>query len=338
MIAAADPRVGVVGRTARTRDRALRVGYPGVTFRLRFEGSSLGVRVESTSEHSYLMVSVDGQTPRMLKLSGSVQELSLASGLGAGEHEVEVLHATETWLGIVTIHAWILPRSGQLLSARPASERRLLVIGDSVSSGEAVKRTADCVKDSSWWDPANSYGMVLARALHAEVELVCYGGRGLLRDWQGRQDVLNAPQFFELAVPDPEQAEAWEHARSVPDFVLVSLGTNDFNLGLGPLPAEAEFVSRYVQFVRRIREVYPQTQVWLTAGAMVNDDADPARPQRSVLNAYLARTVRELHDAAVGVAESSHFPGDACDAHPTRAQHAQMAAQLLPQVRRILSW
>jgi hypothetical protein len=44
--------------------------------------------------------------------------------------------------------------------------------------------------------------MRLARALDAQVHLVSYGGRGLLRDWQGKTDVLNAPQFFQLTIAE----------------------------------------------------------------------------------------------------------------------------------------
>jgi hypothetical protein len=38
------------------------------------------------------------------------------------------------------------------------------------------------------------------------------------------------------------------------------------------------------------------------------------------------------------LAPVAHQPGDAVDGHPTTAQHAAMAAELLPQLRRITGW
>jgi hypothetical protein len=272
----------------------------------------------------------------------------LAQGLGAGEHVVDIVHRTEAWQGIVTVQGFALGDGGQLLTPKPWPERRVLVIGDSVSSGEGVDRAdsgrhdhpaSECSKDK----PAGSngylsYGMLLARALEAQCQLVTYGGRGLLRDWQGQRDVLNAPQFFQLSVPEESPKVLWDHARYQPDVVIVSLGTNDFNLGLGALPTEAEYVPAYVAFVRTILAAYPRTRVFLTEGAIVNDEADPARPQKTVLRRYIARTVQELRSDRVSAVDSNQYPGDACDSHPTGEQHASMARDLEPVIRQAMNW
>ena len=111
--------------------------------------------------------------------------------------------------------------------------------------------------------------MLLARALSAQAQLVCYGGRGLIRDWRGRRDVPNGPQIFDLAVADDRPRAVWDHASYLPDVVVVSLGTNDFNLALGPFPEREEFVTAYVAFVRAIRARYPAAAIILTEGARV---------------------------------------------------------------------
>jgi lysophospholipase L1-like esterase len=167
---------------------------------------------------------------------------------------------------------------------------------------------------------------------------VCYGGRGLVRDWQGRSDVLTGPQLFELAVPEETGAAPWDHASYTPDAVFVSLGTNDFNLAIGPLPEREVFVSACVRFVKKIRSRYPAAQVFLTEGAIVSDESDPTRPQKTVLREYLAETARRLADTRVHVLPSRHYPGDAQNSHPTREQHAAMARDFEPVIRRTLGW
>ena len=84
-----------------------------------------------------------------------------------------------------------------------------MFIGDSVTCGGGVDNNAQCKPDPE--HPANnvydSYGMLLGRRMDAQIQLVCYGGRGLERDYRGlgiSDGVLNAPQFLDLAVVTDE--------------------------------------------------------------------------------------------------------------------------------------
>jgi lysophospholipase L1-like esterase len=181
--------------------------------------------------------------------------------------------------------------------------------------------------------------MLLARALDAQCHLVAYGGRGVIRDWRGKSDILNAPQFFGLAVADePGPAPPWDHGSYVPDGVVVSLGTNDFNLALGALPEREAFVSAYVGFVKAIRQRYPDALLFITEGAIVNDESDPVRRPKTTLGEYLDEAVRRLADPRVRHVAARHYPGDACNAHPTREQHRLMARDLEPVLRSALGW
>ncbi len=338
-VKATDPHVAIMGRAQSERDGSVRFGYPGVTLRIAFAGASLGWRAASTSSSTRMAVIVDGAPAQTVRLNGGQAELLLVEGLGEGEHHVDVVHRTEAWQGIVTVDGFLLGEHGQLLDPKPWPERRLLVIGDSVTSGEGVDRAPECETDKPAGSNAYlSYGMRLARALDAQVHLVSHGGRGLVRDWEGKRDVLNAPQFFQLSVPEEDPKVLWNHAAYRPDVVLVSLGTNDFNLALGPPPKQEEYVAAYVSFVRAMRGVYAAARIFLTEGAMINDDADAVRPQKSILRAYIAETVKRLKDDRVRAIPSNHYPGDACDAHPTGEQHASMAHDLEPIIRQAMGW
>ena len=229
-----DPRVRITGRVDRSRPGRVRIGYPGVALRVRFEGTSLAMRADATTPDVYFDVTVDGGPPRVLRLSSGTGDTVLAQGLPRGTHTVELVHRNETWQGVAGSSG--SGRTGASLEPEPRPARRLLFVGDSVTCGENVDRAVGaCRKDASHWNAAGSYGMRLAGALGAEAHLVCYGGRGLVRDWQGRTDVLNAPRFFDLAVPE-EDGPAWDHAAWAPDVVVVSLGTNDFSAAAGALP------------------------------------------------------------------------------------------------------
>ena len=337
-----DPRLAVMGRVDRPGG-ALRFGFPGVTLRLRFEGPSLAMRVSASSGVSRLAVLVDGAEPRVVRLGKGDSEVVLAAGLTAGAHDLDIVHRTETWQGIVTVRGLVLAPGGRLLPPTPWPTRRLLFIGDSVTCGERVDRGPDCdgnakIDTAATSNAYLSYGMLLGRALDAQVQLVCYGGRGLTRDWRGKKNLLNAPQLFEVAVPTDTGASRWDHTVYLPDLVVVSVGTNDFNLALGALPDREPFVAAYVDFVRAVRARAPHAPILLTEGAIVNDETDPARPQKTVLRAYLAETVRRLGDPHVQAVPAVRYPGDACNEHPTAAQHAAMARDLEPVIRTATGW
>jgi lysophospholipase L1-like esterase len=338
LIPPSDPRVSLMGRVDATDSARIRLGYPGVTLRLRFLGPSLSVRTLTTTPNSHLDVIVDGGEPRVIHLPQGETETALALGLAGGEHLVEIVHRTETWVGVITLVGFRLAPEGRLLDPPPLPRRRMLFIGDSVTCAEGVDRIPGHKQGRpAGWNPRLSYGMLLARTLGAQCHLVCYGGRGLIRDWAGRRDVLQAPQLFDLALPEELAPPAWDHSAYVPDVVVVSLGTNDFNLGIGDFPESEEWVGAYVRFAQAIRGRYPQAHIFLTEGAIV-DDAPGGRPQKSVLRSYIAQTVERLADPRVHVLLSQHYPGDAGDAHPPAAAHAAMARDMEPIIRAAAGW
>lgn len=322
---ASDSRIAIMGRTEQTANGNLRFAYPGVTLTFNAVARSATLMAQSTSEQSYLEIIVDDQAPQAIKLSRHMEPITLFSSGDRNEHRVEVIHRSETWHGVVTIGALEMS-DGELLAPSALPKKRLLILGDSVTCGEAIERQAGCEKNTSWWNPRLSYGMLTAKALDAQVQLVCYGGRGLVRSWNGKTDDLNLPDFFELAVADPQAPVAWDHSRYTPDVILSAIGTNDFSQGI---PERETYVATYVKLVQRLRDLHPQAQIALTEGAILNGE------KKAALQEYLAATAQRLNDPHVLILPSNYYPGDACDAHPTREQHADMANDLTPLLQRL---
>ncbi|RSZ59433.1 SGNH/GDSL hydrolase family protein [Massilia atriviolacea] len=326
-VPASDARIARMGRTVAQADGSLRFAYPGVQLSLTFEGRALAVDAAASGERSYLDVSVDGGAPRTIRLSPASRTINLVDEPEPGVHRVEILHRTESWQGVVTLARFAT--DGALLAAPALPRRKMLVLGDSVTCGEAVDRVRGADNDSSWWNPRASYGMLAAQALGAQVHLVCHGGRGLVRSWNGRTDEKNLPDFYELAIATDGQAVRWDHAAYDPDLIVSAIGTNDFGTSI---PARAAYVNAYAALVRTLLRNHPRAQIVLTEGAML----DGAR--KAALRRYIAATIGRVGSARVHAAASQHHPGDATDAHPTKAQHAAMARELLPQLRAVTGW
>lgn len=326
-ITAADPHVARMGRSAITAAGAAHVGYPGVSFYASFDGTRVAVAAEASGDNSYLDVIVDGGAPRKLHLAKGAQTVVLAQDLARQPHTVEIVNRSETWHGTATFNRF--DTDGSWLAAPELPQRKLLVLGDSVTCGEAIDRVPGEKKHPSWWNPRASYGMLLARDLHAQVQLVCAGGRGLVRTWDNRTDLLKLPDYYQLAIADQKAPVAWDQRDYRPDLIVVAIGTNDFNPGI---PDRAQYVDAYVRFVRTLLTDHPQAQVALTEGALLTGE------KKAALVAYLAETVRRVDDKRVRAIASVTVAGDAQDGHPTREQNADIAKGLLPQLQAIMRW
>ena len=326
-IAAADPHLARMGRSAIDADGAVRFGYPGVSFYARFDGTRATVAAQASGSDSYVDVIVDDGPARKLRLERGAHTVVLATGLAAGPHTVQIIHRSETRFGTATFASF--GTDGVWLPAPELPQRKLLVLGDSVTCGEAIDRVPGEKKNASWWNARDSYGMLLARDLHAQVQLVCAGGRGLVRTWDNRTDLLNLPDYYQLAIADQQAPVTWDQRDYRPDLVLVAIGTNDFNPGI---PDRAQYVDTYVRFVRTLLQDHPQAQIVLTEGALLTGE------KKAALVAYLAETVQQVGDRRVRTVGSNIAAGDAQDGHPTRAQNIDMANGLLPQLRAVMRW
>lgn len=325
-VAATDAHIAHMGRLAETPEGAVRFAYPGVRLSFGFTGTALSVDASSSGAHSYLEAVIDGGLPQRIKVGSAKATYALLEAAAPGRHTVEIMHRSETWHGVVTLTGFHV--DGELMAAPTQAQRRMLVLGDSVTCAEGAGQRVG-KKDSSWTDPRHSYGMLAAQALDAQVHLVCHGGRGLVRSWNGRLDEHNLADFYELAIADAAQPVRWDHSRYQPDLIVSAIGTNDFSSGI---PAREAYVAAYVKLVRTLLRNHPQAQVVLTEGAILHGE------NKALLGAYIAETVRRLDDRRVHALGSEHHAGDPQDAHPTGAQHAAMARELAPQLRKLMGW
>lgn len=335
-ITADDTRLQLLGQIDQSNPKRPRFGYPGTGLRLRFQGSSLSLHLTSDSDKSALTVVTDHGDPTLQLLQKGDQTLVIARELEQGPHTVEVYKRTETWQGMVTLLGIEVPQEGTLLSLPQLPTRKLMFVGDSVTCGSGVENNFICTSDPAHpaSDAYHSYGMELGRRLDAQTHLVCYGGRGLDRDYRGlgiAENVLNAPQFLDLSIlaDDAANRAPWDSSKWTPDGIVVSLGTNDFNLQkTRPLDGEV-FAGDYARFLMTLRSHYPNASIFVTEGAIVTDP---------FLRRYIQDAVSRTNDARIQWVKANHYPGNGCDGHPTRAQHQQIADDLEPVLRKTLAW
>jgi lysophospholipase L1-like esterase len=327
-IKATDNHITVMGRTQQNNDGSVRFAYPGVSFFMNTKAASLSMVASSNSGKAWLDIIVDDGEPKVIQIGQQPQSYELFRFEKAGKHKVRIINRTETWQAVTTISEFELT-DGKLLAAPSLPKRKVLVLGDSVTCAEMIDRVAGEKPDPRWNNARKSYGMLTAQAVNAQVNLVCMGGRGLVRSWNGKTDEHNLPDFYQFSVPDDKDPAPWNHAQYDPDLIVSAIGTNDFSPGI---PDRESYINTYVKLVLTLLANHKHAQIVLTDGAILNGE------KKAALIDYIAETVKRVGDKRVHIATSTNYPGDKTDAHPTKEQHAAMAKDLIPQIKKVMKW
>lgn len=128
-----DPHVTYVGRFDTRDPRGPRCAWAGSEAAAAFDGTALGVRMRDTATEDYFAVEVDGGTPTVLAVRPRQERYDLARDLPRERHFVRLIKRTEPNAGTAQILGF--ETDGALLAPRPRPQRRIEIIGDSISCG-----------------------------------------------------------------------------------------------------------------------------------------------------------------------------------------------------------
>lgn len=322
-----------VGRFNTTDAAGPRSAWSGTTIKANFSGTGISANLVSVGNNWYNVI-IDGvvRTP-VNAPAGTNGLVTLASGLSAGNHTIEFVRRTEAYIGDVQFKGFTVT-GGSLLAAPAAASRRIEFIGDSITCGYGNEG----IDQYHTFTPQNenaylAYGSVSARALSADSFNICWSGKGVIRNYSGdTTDIL--PSLYSRILPY-DTTTLWNASQWVPQVVVINLGTNDFGSGT---PDKTAFVNGYVTFYNRIRTQYPNAHIYVALGPLLyGTGLTSARD-------YLTTAVSQISAAGDTKVHFIEFPqqdgslGYGEDWHPSVAQHAAMANQLVAQIKADLGW
>ena len=339
---ATDARIRVMGRHRLDDGGAVDFAASGVTFFLKFRGPALDAEmIEQSGDataHNWFTVVVDGGEPSRFRTGPGRSWYALASGLGAGEHTLALSKATEGQNGHDRL---VAVRTTQLLLPDPLPDRKIELIGNSITSGFGLDaRDVACGK-GTWYDEHHAwlaYGPRLARRLDAQWMLSSVSGIGMHRNWNSPGPVM--PRVYDgVYMEYADTTTSWDFRQYTPDLVVVALGTNDFSAGDGATPRPEldgdAFVADYTAFLARVRRNYPRARM-LLLNSPVFDASMKAR-----LAGYLQRVIDDrlaAGDSAIAAFTFKGQYGAGCSGHPDLAEHLRMTDELEPVVKALMGW
>jgi lysophospholipase L1-like esterase len=324
-----DPRIQYSGRVDFSNPQRPRFDWSAVSIQIHFKGPAIAFLLEDAQNR--FDVWVDGK-PQTVLTATLTQSAYTIDSLGAGEHKLQLVRRTEASFGPTTFLGLSLPDGVELLAAPAPLARKIEVIGDSWVCGYGNESpTVHCDNQGPYENANRSFAMVAARELKAEAHLVCYSGRGVVRNYGDLKRHSDEPfplLLDRLLCGEPQSH--WDYSTWTPDVVVIHLGTNDFSTMTHP--DAQDFQDSSVALLVHLRSLYPQASLfWFSATGW--PDYYP-----SVEKAVTARN--DAGDAKVYCVGYPPVPQDqmGCDFHPNVKVHQKLATLLARAIRQKLGW
>ncbi len=345
---------------------------------MRFDGTAISVKLEDEfrwGRRNYFDVIVDqgSDCERRAKIAPKPGQTEYPAvwGLAAGEHTAVFVKRTESSIGNVTFRGFGF--AGDALEAPPAPDRKVVIIGDSISCGvgddlipvddrpDGVTFDTMCAEDN-WGVPYHNaykaFGSLVAEHFDADFQAVAVSGIGLMHTYSSSpdDDLRPLPEVYDSVLLQDPDSPAWDPKGFVPDLVLIVLGTNDFSpgdvLANHPKISVDEYVSNYIDFIDKLMSdaYYPDAKFLLLGSPMLgNNYPDETYTFRDDLDESIAAV--EEHYSSMGIDSVKSQPidrtiGRGCSSHPSGDEHAQIAGtqewnghtQLIPVVADLMGW
>lgn len=322
------------------------VSWSGARIRANFSGTSVSATLDEGGT-SYFDVMIDGTLTQTIALTAGTSTYSLASGLAAGNHTVELYRRSEPIYGITTFVSFDFG-DGQLLATPSPFTHKLEFLGDSLTAGFGVEcSSASETNTAATQNEHKSFASIAADSLNAEHYNLAYSGTGVYWNY-----IRTDPQVYGLDYPlthpaEPQTSPNWDFTRYTPDVVWLMIGSNDWDEveSTDPPPPLDGYIEKYQELVTFVRAQYPNAELFLAVPPDATNDYPVGYNDLTNLTAAvnaIKSAQNALGDMRVTTFSFTNSNRDVdltgCASHPNAARQASMAAEAAAAIKQTMNW
>lgn len=314
------PQIKYLGRHTLGADGKVSFSFNLTGFTAHFRANGVRVTFSKGAElpPTYVRAELDGKVIRYDTVSG---ETELVFDGFSGEHTF-TLRRVGGGIEPITLHGVeLIGDECEMLPVPDGAPLRMEFIGDSMTYGYGLLcESWNAYREDTDGDGTKTYAYLTAEALGAEIRTEAISGQGIVCKYDGEHGNL-IPEFFEFA--DTLKTVLHDFSSWVPDVMVINAGTNDF---FGGATSE-RFLEGVDKLLSRIREVYPNTEIFYAYGLM----GDPyAKGLAEMIAARADEKMHFVHLMPISSAETG------VNEHPNAAGHRRAAGHLTEAIRAVI--
>lgn len=227
-------------------------------------------------------------------------------------------------------------------SAPPVPERRIEVVGDSITCGYGIEHPDDAPGGykTEYQNAYEAWGATMARKLNAEVSIMARSGSGVYSSYSGndeRQTCDLAKNRYVSRMPRWNSRLGLKLERDdsfAPQAVVINMGTNDASYTKGIPERQAQFYEAYYEFLELVRSRNPEAHIFCTLGSLHMTVWDEIVKAAAAFAENTGDT--RIHTFPLDVAIPEDGSNASC--HPTMPTQKRMAEVAAREVGMVMGW
>lgn len=345
-----ETNVKLLGRTTLMEDTLwLALSGAGVDF--DFTGKKLDITIVgdnaangAASSQARFAIYVDGERVIDQMLDEEEKIVTAVDNAESKTVNVKVIKLSETAMSTMGIKP-IKLADGEKIAPVAAKAHKIEFVGDSITCGYGVD---DEVKENHFSteteDVTKTYAYKTAQALDADYSMFSISGYGVISGYSSNGKKVESqqlPQFYGKlgfswnqfnGATAPNEVE-WDFEKFQPEVIVINLGTNDDTYCKGD-EKKQEYVDGYVAFIKQIREVNPDAEIFCTLGIM----GAALYPSVEEACYYYTKETGDEKIHSFKYKTQDGTLGYAADWHPTEATHQQASDELVAEIKTVMGW
>ena len=269
-IPADNPGIKYYGRWDLSDPLHPRHSWPGTYLTTVFTGKKIGVRMNDGI--NYYNIYIDGKLHSILhaNIIGDADYI-ISENLTEGKHSLKISKRNICFEKVFSINGLIVDDNAQILESEKKEKLKIEFIGDSFTAAESNEAKVQSLEWEARFPVTNfdlGFAGVIAEHFNAEYSGTCRSGSGVVCDWQGKKE-FSIPNLYDRTLMEAELPK-WNFLSWIPDLIVCTLGLNDMSGlkekdGSYTVSSAQLFRSTYKDFVKRLKNLYPNVKILLVA-------------------------------------------------------------------------
>jgi lysophospholipase L1-like esterase len=312
-------------------EKSYEYSWPSVYFETAFNGDSLTIKFDDDQNNFHLII--NNQAPIVINKPG--KQDYVVPGLTPGKHVVRLEKISETQSSTGRFLGFY---SDDKPAKLPKRKRQIEFIGDSFTVGYGNTSSSRECTNEDVFNTTNSqlaFGPLTAKYFDADYQINASSGFGVVRNYSGGTPDKNLIGLYPFTLHTNQYiyASNWQ-----PQVIVIGLGTNDFSTKLKAderwktrAELQADYVNKYVHFVKYLHRKNPRTQFVLMASDQTEGE----------IAAQVGKVIATLKADGLKKVDSIIFTGldyKGCHWHPSAKDDKLLADQLIDHFNKSKVW